>query len=78
MEIEIRKVTIVRPRCGPDHISIEIQGPCPYPTAYPGEMPTLEVRCEVGYAEKWCDQMGIIPNLIITVPENEFKFNKKG
>ncbi len=59
---KIKKVQLVR-ATGTDQISIEVEGPTPFPeldAREPGKYPpTMRVETRRGYAEEWLTGMGI-------------------
>jgi hypothetical protein len=59
----IRIIIVRAPSSGVDHISIEVEGPSPYPAldrAEPGRYPPfLKVETPKGYAETWLRLMGL-------------------
>jgi hypothetical protein len=65
----IKKVTIVCQAYGSDDIHITIAGESPFPELnekFPGEYePVVLVSCRKGYAEQWCNLMGIkVDNIV--------------
>jgi hypothetical protein len=70
--VKVVRILIVRtPSSGVDHISLQIEGPSPWPqleAATPGQYPPyLKVETPRGYAETWLNLMGYDPALITIV-----------
>lgn len=63
--LKVKKATVVV-RCGVDHISLELDGPTPFPEMkYP---PVAIIEARHGYGEWWCQEvLGIKPEVINTI-----------
>lgn len=69
--LKVKKVTVVV-RSGPDHISIELDAPTPFPTV--GYEPSAVIETAHGYGAQWCREvLGIEPEVIwVNAPPTKF------
>ncbi len=56
---KITKVTILRMSSGPDRVILRFEGPSTYPALYAEEAPEATITTQRGFAQLWCDSMGL-------------------
>jgi hypothetical protein len=64
------RVSLIREAHGPDHLMLDCaHKPSPYPNLenqFPGEYTlTLKTDCQRGYAEEWCNKMGLTIDFVV-------------
>ena len=67
LTFDIKKVTVVS-RAGTDILTLEVDAPTTFPNL--GYAPFIKIELAKGYADEWCEKMGIKIDEYIKVPSS--------